>query len=112
MPIDARTVVLRAPAPARGIPSRMAPHVDAIDSLLRPSWHPTEVRDNPREDLPVGRHYEVTQFSYEECCWLEASYVAAGWRVERCGGTNESWATRPEHQRRFLVFAPKHLVQP
>lgn len=114
MPIDARSVSLRAPdpAPAMDMPSRMAAHVAAIDLLLRPSWLALEVRDNPREDRPAGRSYEVTKLSHEECRWLEASYVATGWRVERCGGTNESWATRPEHQRRFLVFAPKHLVQP
>lgn len=108
MPLDPNTIEIAPPAVVPNPMTILEPHIEAIDAMLRqPPWHEHEFVEDEDRERPAGRAYEVTALSAQQWQHLETIYTKAGWKVGKCGGSNESYMTAPENQRRFLVFCPK-----
>lgn len=86
-------------------------HVIAIDAMLRRPWHEHEFEEDEKGDRPAGRTYDVSKLALQDWRYLEDIYTRAGWKVGRCGGSNESYMTPAADQRRFLVFCPADRVR-
>lgn len=112
MPLDPKTIEVLPPVErSRSLLTNCQPHVIAIDAMLRRPWHEHEFEEDEKGDRPAGRTYDVSKLALQDWRYLEDIYTRAGWKVGRCGGSNESYITPAADQRRFLVFCPADRVR-